>query len=119
MLKHLSNLAALSALGTGSLWGTLARPIGRSQPTWRVHAMKRRGSTAPRYVPLAIAALIAVGVTGAATVQPAWAQAILVVSATGIDCQSKQLAYTSIQTAENLQCREARFAFAPGPMPNR
>lgn len=81
--------------------------------------MKRLGSTAPRHLPLPIAALIALGATGAATVQPAGAQAILVVSATGIDCQGKQLAYTSIQTAGNLQCREARFAFAPGPMPNR
>ena len=114
MLKHLSKLAALSALGTGSLWGTLARPIGRSQPTERVHAMQRRGSTASRYVSLPIVVLIAMGVIGAATVQPAVAQAILVVSATGIDCQSKHPAYTSIQTAVNVALPGDTIRVCPG-----
>ena len=76
--------------------------------------MQRRGSTASRYVSLPIVVLIAMGVIGAATVQPAVAQAILVVSATGIDCQSKQPAYTSIQTAVNVALPGSTIRVCPG-----
>jgi ketopantoate hydroxymethyltransferase len=55
------------------------------------------------HVPLPIGIIIAVGVIGVATMQSAGAQSTLVVSATGIDCQGQQLAYTSIQLAVNAE----------------
>jgi hypothetical protein len=81
--------------------------------------MKRRGSAAPRYLSFPISVLMAVGVAGAATVQPAGAQSIMVVRSTATGCGGHPPAFTKIQAAVNAATSGRPFSYAPGSTPNR
>jgi len=76
--------------------------------------MKRRGSAVPRYLSFPIAVLMAVGVAGAATVQPAGAQSILVVSSTATGCGGHPPAFTKIQAAVNAATSGSTILVCPG-----
>ena len=62
----------------------------------------------------AVLASVMTMLAGAATVQPAGAQSMLVVSPTGIDCHRNHPAYTSVQAAVNAALPGSTIFICPG-----